>query len=118
MAKISRQRGATYEREVAKEIFENLGVRIKRNLVQYQEANQGDLLLGDYLIECKRRRKIAVYEWMDQAEAACRIDQTPIVAMRADGEESLAVMYLSDLLKLLREEIPPDPEQDSPQGED
>jgi hypothetical protein len=38
--------------------------------------------------------------------------------MRADGEESLAVMYLSDLLKLLREEIPPDPEQDSPQGED
>jgi hypothetical protein len=27
-------------------------------------------------------------------------------------------MHLPDLLKLLREEIPPDSEQDSPQGED
>ena len=118
MAKISRVRGATYEREVANEIFDALGVRIKRNLKQYQQKDEGDLILGDYLIECKRRRKIAVYEFMDQADASCEHGQTPIVIMRADGEKSLAVMHLPDLLKLLREEIPPDPEQDVPQGAD
>jgi N-dimethylarginine dimethylaminohydrolase len=67
MAKISRQRGATYEREVANEIFDMLGIRIKRNLKQYQQAEEGDLILGKYLIECKRRKKIAVHEFMDQA---------------------------------------------------
>ena len=118
MAKISRVRGATYEREVANEIFDSLGVRIKRNLKQYQQRDEGDLILGDYLIECKRRRKIAVYEFMAQADASWEYGQTPIVIMRADGEKSLAVMHLPDLLKLLREEIPPDPEQDVPQGVD
>ena len=82
MSKLSRQRGATYEREVSNEIFDILGVRIKRNLKQYQEADLGDLELGPYLIECKRRRAIAVHEWMEQADKACAPWQTP-VARRA-----------------------------------
>lgn len=118
MSKLARNRGASYEREVANEIFDVLGIRIRRNLKQYQVKDEGDLILGNYLIECKRRRKIAVYEFMAQADASCEHGQTPIVIMRADGEKSLAVMHLPDLLKLLREEIPPDSEQDSPQGED
>ena len=112
MAKISRQRGATYEREVANEIFDILGVKIKRNLKQYQEREEGDLLLGDYLIECKRRRKIAVYEFMEQADLACEPNQTPVVIMRADGKKSLAVMHLPDLLKLLGNELDPRQSQD------
>jgi hypothetical protein len=112
MSKLSRQRGATYEREVANEIFDVLGVRIKRNLKQYQESDEGDLILGTYLIECKRRRKIAVHEFMDQADRACTPGQTPIVIMRADGEKSLAVMHLPDLLKLLGNEINPHQSQD------
>lgn len=118
MAKISRQRGATYEREVANEIFDMLGVRIKRNLKQYQVSGEGDLLLGDYVIECKRRRSIAVYDWMRQADEASAPWQTPIVVMRADGEKSLAVMHLPDLLKLLGNEISPHQSQDESSSED
>lgn len=112
MAKISRQRGATYEREVANEIFDILGVRIKRNLKQYQQADEGDLLLGKYLIECKRRKAIAVHEFMDQAVKACEPGQTPVVIMRADGKKSLAVIHLPDLLKLLGNELDPHQSQD------
>jgi len=118
MAKISRQRGATYEREVANEIFDILGVRIKRNLKQYQQAEEGDLILGKYLIECKRRKKIAVHEFMDQAVTACKPGETPVVIMRADGKKSLAMMHLPDLLKLLGNELDPHQSQDeSPLGD-
>lgn len=114
MSKLSRQRGATYEREVANEIFEMLGIRIKRNLKQYQQSEEGDLILGDYLIECKRRRKIAVYDWMKQADTACTPGQTSVVICRADGEKSLAIMHLPDLLKLLGNELNPHQSQGEP----
>ena len=118
MAKISRQRGATYEREVANQIFDMLGIRIKRNLKQYQQAEEGDLILGQYLIECKRRKKIAVHEFMEQADKACEPGQTPVVIMRADGKKSLAMLHLPDLLKLLGNELDPHQSQDeSPPGD-
>lgn len=118
MSKLSRQRGATYEREVSNEIFDILGVRIKRNLKQYQEADLGDLELGPYLIECKRRRAIAVHEWMEQADKACAPWQTPVVVFRADGKKSMAMMHLPDLLKLLGNELPPtDQKQESSEGD-
>jgi N-dimethylarginine dimethylaminohydrolase len=119
MAKISRTRGATYEREVANEIFDMLGIRIKRNLKQYQQSEEGDLILGQFLIECKRRKKIAVHEFMEQADKACEPGQTPVVIMRADGKKSLAMMHLPDLLKLLGSELE-DPHQsqgESPVGD-
>ena len=117
MSKLSRQRGATYEREVSNQIFEMLGVRIKRNLKQYQEKDEGDLILGNFLIECKRRRAIAVYEWMEQADKACAPWETPVVVFRADGKKSMAMMHLPDLLKLLGNElIPPDPKRELPSG--
>lgn len=117
MAKISRQRGATYEREVANEIFDMLGVRIKRNLKQYQQSDEGDLILGQYIIECKRRKKIAVHEFMEQADKACEPGQTPVVIMRADGKKSLAVLHLPDLLKLIENEIPHQSQDESPSGD-
>ena len=98
--------GATYEREVAAKIHDVLGVKLKRNLQQYQEKGLGDLILGKFIIECKRRRKIAVYEFIEQAEAACKPGEVPVVIMRADGKESLALMYLDELLPLLGNELP------------
>jgi len=50
MSKLNRQRGASYEREVANAIFDQLGIRIRRNLKQYQVSDEGDLILGKYLI--------------------------------------------------------------------
>lgn len=117
MAKISRTRGATYEREVATAIADVLGVKLKRNLQQYQEKGLGDLVLGRFIIECKRRRKLAVYEFMEQAGAACKPWDVPIVIMRGDGKKSLAMMYLDDFLPILGNEIPQQSEAETPTTE-
>ena len=107
MPKISRNRGATFEREIVSDLHLSLGIKTKRNLDQYQESGHGDIILGDYVIECKRRRKIATYEFMEQAENACKPWQTPLVVMRADGKKALAVLRWSDMLKLLGNEVQP-----------
>jgi hypothetical protein len=112
MSKLARNRGADYEREVSKAIFEILGVRVKRNLSQYQEAGLGDLILEPFVIECKRRRAIALYDWIDQADEASSPWQIPVVVCRADNEKSLAVFHLEHALKLMGNELtPPEPEQ-------
>ena len=118
MSKLSRNKGANYEREISKTIHEVLGVRVKRNLTQYQQGEEGDLLMGPFVLECKRRKSIAIYEWMAQADAACKPDQVPVVVCRGDGKKSLMVMWLDDGLPLLGNELSlPDPDQESPQGE-
>jgi len=115
MSKLARDRGANYEREVAAAVFDATGIKIKRNLQQYQEAEHGDLELGPFLIECKRRRKVAVHEWMDQADKACKDGQTPVVIFRGDGKKSLVMFHLNDALKLMGNELtPPEPEQGVP----
>jgi len=107
MGKLQRQRGAQYERDIVSDLYMILGYKTRRNLVQYQESGEGDIILDRFVIECKRRRKIAVYEFMEQAEASCKDGQTPIVVMRADGEKSLALVRWEDMLKFLGNEIPP-----------
>lgn len=107
MGKLQRQRGAQYERDVVNDLYMILGYKTRRNLVQYQESGEGDIILDKFVIECKRRRKIAVYEFMKQAEAACKEGQIPLVVMRADGERSLALVRWEDMLKFLGNELPP-----------
>jgi hypothetical protein len=112
VSKLARDRGANYEREVAAAVFDATGIKIKRNLQQYQTAELGDLEIGPFLIECKRRRKIAVHEWMEQADKACKAGQTAVVIFRGDGKKSMAMFHLEDALKLMGNELtPPEPEQ-------
>ena len=118
MGKLQRQRGAGYEREIVSDLAETLGVKTRRNLTQYQVSGEGDLIVGNYVIECKRRRKIAVYEFMEQAEEACSEQQTPIVLMRADGKKTLAMMRWQDFMKLLGNELTPAQTEVHPSAKD
>ena len=118
MGKLQRQRGAGFEREIVADLAETLGVKTRRNLTQYQVSGEGDLIVGNYVIECKRRRKIAVYEFMEQAEAACAEQQTPIVLMRADGKKTLAMMRWVDFMKLLGNELNPAQAEVHPSAKD
>jgi Holliday junction resolvase len=58
MGRFSRMKGATAEREVANELFRELGMNFRRDLQQYQECERGDLVCEDpgfpFLIEIKR----------------------------------------------------------------
>lgn len=91
-----RMKGATFEREVAGLLFDELGIKFKREIEQYRQADLGDLVPCDgtfpFTIECKRYADgyLAKDAWWDQACAAAkaanlipslvyRFDRRPIV---------------------------------------
>ena len=100
MSAMQRNKGATYEREIV-EIFRQAGYECSRNLTQTRDGG-GDILLGDILLECKRRARLSVYQWLDQAKAAA-IGRKPVVVTRGDNRENLVIIRLIDFLEILRE---------------
>jgi hypothetical protein len=89
-------KGATFEREVAGLLFDELGIKFKREIEQYRQADLGDLVPCDgtfpFTIECKRYADgyLAKDAWWDQACAAAkaanlipslvyRFDRRPII---------------------------------------
>ena len=62
-------------------------------------------MLPGYLIECKRRARISIYEWMEQADKSCNAEQKPIVIARGDNKDALAIMRLEDFILLLSRQI-------------
>lgn len=54
----SRNKGASFEREVANELFLLTGINLKRDLDQYRASDLGDLICDDptfpFVLECKR----------------------------------------------------------------
>ena len=105
MSKLGKDRGASYEREVCKTLSDALGTKVTRVLGQARDGGS-DIDLGPFMIECKRRRKIGVYEWMEQAKvSSASTGQMPVVVCRADGKESLAIFRLDDAIKLIQNEL-------------
>ena len=86
MGKInSRNKGASFEREVAKLInafFDeiNYDYKVKRNLEQYQEKDLGDLNIPNHTIECKRYASGSWYkeDWWAQVCESCG-DTIPVL---------------------------------------
>ena len=107
MAKISRDRGAAYEREIAN-AFKDWGYKAYRTAQHMGKTGQAPDVGGIPKVhaECKRRRSIAVYEWMKQAINDSKAEDKgniPVVFCRADNEESLVVIRLEDFLTIYRE---------------
>lgn len=103
MAKKSRDKGAVFEREIATALTEQLGFEVRRNSAMY--ADTADIRVGSWIIECKRRAKIALlYEAMAQAKTYCHEPNAkPMVILRADGQKALAVIELDQAINLIRE---------------
>lgn len=99
-----RRKGAAGERELAHKLAAALGIHApKRELDQTREGGC-DLKPGNLVVEVKRRKAIAVHEFMDQAVAACdKALQIPVVAMRGDEREWLVMVRLSDLVAFVGE---------------
>ena len=109
MGKLQRTRGAVYEREVCDVLTAKFGKKVTRKLGQARDGGD-DIEVGPLRIECKRRRGIAVYEWLRQVQKAAKeSDRLPLVVARADGQRSIAILDFEDFLAL----IPDDSEENS-----
>ena len=100
----SRQKGAQGEREVAKELFEELGIEFKRDLRQYQSADYGDLVAQvdnfPFSIEVKRHKKgwTCRPEWEEQTQKSAQVtNQYPCVIYRFDGQQWRCRIWFSAL---------------------
>ena len=100
----NRRKGAGGEREVCEILNQELGWAVKRNLSQTRDGGY-DIEIAQFRIEVKRRKKLMVHEFMAQAEKSAG-ESTPVVLMRADGEEWLLMMKLSDAMPLIRDALP------------
>lgn len=105
MSASQRRKGAAGERELATILSEQLGWVVSRNLGQARDGGD-DLTIGKFRVEVKRRKRISVYEFVEQVEATCGPNDVPIVAMRGDGKKWLVLMRLEDALPLIRNELP------------
>lgn len=99
MGKSQRTKGAGFEREIVN-VLRDAGIEADRNLSQTRDGG-GDISLPGLLIECKRRAKISVYEWMDQAQAACEGEQRPVVVARADRRDAIVILPLDLFISLI-----------------
>ncbi len=92
MSAMSRNKGATYERDVARELHGLTGIAFKRNLEQVREDAHGDLVTDEaawpFTIECKRKAvKSSLPAWRAQASAAARkAGKLAVVVYRFDRE--------------------------------
>lgn len=89
MSALSRNKGAAFERLVAKELFAELGITFKRKLDQYQERGLSDLTPSDpafpFLIECKHANRWQS-AWWAQASSASRQGLYPALIYRLTGK--------------------------------
>lgn len=101
MGSKSRRKGKLFELEVAEELTRLLGRPVKRRLGQSREGGEDFIGTEPFTIEAKRRASLGVAAWFRQAEAAASRrgggDWIPLVVVREDHGELLAVVRLSDL---------------------
>lgn len=100
-----RQRGAETEREVCKEISSKTGWQTSRILGQARDGG-ADVRLAQFLIEVKRRKSIAVYEWLEQCQRACKQGDKPVVIARGDHKGFVVIQPLEDWLEMAKRELP------------
>lgn len=106
MSASQRRKGANGENELAKILTEELGWIVKRELGQARDGGH-DMQVGRFKIEVKRRKAIAVYDFMEQIQKVCSEQETPVVVMRADGKKWLVMLTLEDFIPIMREALPP-----------
>ena len=108
MAINSREKGASFERSVAK-LFREYGYEAHRTA--QHKGNTGDAadVEGNYYgihIEAKAYKRIAVYSWIEQAIRDAKAEgkgNKPVVIMKQNYSEPLALMRFSDWIELYRE---------------
>jgi hypothetical protein len=86
----SRNKGASFERQIAAELHQMLGLKFQRDLEQYRHTDHGDLICEDkdwpFLLELKRYADGQFKQaWWDQADRAAKLSGLwPVVIYKFD----------------------------------
>ena len=114
MGSLSRTKGANAERQVINLLHEQLGVKLKRNLLQSLEGGhdlQGEGCLSDFAIEIKHYAKVSnslIKQWWQQTtEQAERVNKLPVLIYRGDREAFKVMIEGSLIGGLLEGELAP-----------
>lgn len=103
MGRSQREKGAQFERDVAKIFSAFVGREVRRHLGQARDGGE-DIIVPPLTVECKRRKSLkTIMSWYEQARAASRkIGNAPIpvVVMREDSGETMVLMSLTDFLSV------------------
>lgn len=101
MSASQRTKGAVFEREIVRDLKE-IGIDCGRNLDQWREGGT-DIELGQWMLECKRRARISIYDWMEQCIKASKPKgKKPMVVCRGDHKEALVILRWEDMLDILK----------------
>lgn len=100
----SRTKGKRGELELCK-AFRSLGLLAERTVQHEGRGSSGDVRIFGARIhtEGKRRRRLTVQQFMDQALADSAPHQVPLVVMRQDGGKFLAMFQLHELWELIEQ---------------
>ena len=100
----SRNKGAAFEREVARMIHDHRGIDVRRNLTQYQEKGHGDLVgWPGVVIECKRhatatRSQVDAW-WLETQAEAIVTEARPVLIYKADRQPVRVVVSAPDFIE-------------------
>ena len=105
MGRSQREKGKRGEREAAAAIEELFGLPTRRT-AQCRGDQTADIECGRKVhIEVKRRAKIGVMRFLQQAERDQSPDATPFVMLREDGDQRWSILVRADQLKELVNEL-------------
>lgn len=108
MGRVSRDKGARFEREIAN-MFVEWGIRARRNLEEVRSGNRGDLEFPDgegLAVQLKVGENPSVWKAIQEAVEAAGPDDLPIAIVRRNQrgsrpKQDIAVLRLEDLLDLI-----------------
>ena len=102
----SRNKGAAFERRIAKELFDLSGITFARDLEQYRQTNRGDLIADDpdwpFVVECKCYASGGFQQaWWDQAyNAALTTHQHPCVVWKINNKPILCRVRVRSIVEM------------------
>lgn len=100
MGKMSRDKGAKGEREVAK-LFRYYGIEARRGCQFHGGPNSPDVMgVPGLHIEVKRTEKLALYEALAQSMHDAGDDEVPVVVHRRNDHKWVVILDFDDFMRL------------------
>lgn len=109
----SYQKGANYERKIAKLFQDEFGVQVKRTGAQESAKVHGgdvnthrgnDSILNDFFWECKARESWSIIDWLEKAQDdEGQLGRPAVVVATRNHADDYAFLRLRDFIRILRE---------------